>query len=145
MKVIIKKLIKDSEMISNVQNFLFNQIKKEFGYDYVPEWHQDIVNMEKYYINPKRNNFFIAYNENCEIIATIGIRSYDKNFPQFRGQFSNDTGVVVWLLRCLVSLKVLQMNAIMKIFICILIKHCQGLLNSGLKWASLLYWIPMMN
>ena len=46
MKVIIKKLIKDSEMISNVQNFLFNQIKKEFGYDYVPEWHQDIVNME---------------------------------------------------------------------------------------------------
>ncbi len=98
MKVIIKKLIKDSEMISNVQNFLFNQIKKEFGYDYVPEWHQDIVNMEKYYINPKRNNFFIAYNENCEIIATIGIRSYDKNFPQFRGQFSNDITSSIWRL-----------------------------------------------
>ena len=98
MKVIIKKLIKDSEMISNVQNFLFNQIKKEFGYDYVPEWHQDIVNMEKYYINPKRNNFFIAYNENCEIIATIGIRAYDKNFPQFRGQFSNDITSSIWRL-----------------------------------------------
>lgn len=98
MKVIIKKLINDSEMISNVQKFLFDQIKKGFGYDYVPEWHQDIVNMEKYYINPKRNNFFIAYNENCEIIATIGIRAYDKDFPQFRGQFSADVTSSIWRL-----------------------------------------------
>jgi GNAT superfamily N-acetyltransferase len=98
MKVIIKKLINDSEMISNVQKFLFAQIKKEFGYDYVPEWHQDIVNMEKFYINPKRNNFFIAYNENCEIIATIGLRAYDKDFPQFRGQFSSDTTSSIWRL-----------------------------------------------
>ena len=98
MKVIIKKLINDLEMISDVQKFLFAQIKKEFGYDYVPEWHQDVVDMEKYYINPKRNNFFIAYNENCEIIATIGIRAYDKNFPQFRGQFSNDSTSSIWRL-----------------------------------------------
>lgn len=98
MKVIIKKLINDSEMISNVQKYLFSQIKKEFGYGYIPKWHQDIVNMEEYYINPERNNFFVAYNENCEIIATIGIRSYDKDFPQFRGQFSRDTTSSIWRL-----------------------------------------------
>lgn len=98
MKVIIKKLINDLEIISDVQKFLFAQIKKEFGYDYVPEWHQDVVDMEKYYINPKRNNFFVAYDENCEIIATIGIRAYDKDFPEFMNQFSSDNTSSIWRL-----------------------------------------------
>ena len=77
MKVTIKKLINDSKMINDVQEFLFAQIKKEFGYGYVPKWHQDIMDMKSYYIFPEKNNFFVAYNENCEIIATIGIRAYD--------------------------------------------------------------------
>ena len=98
MKVTIKKLINDSKMINDVQKFLFNQIKREFGYGYVPEWHQDIVNMESYYINPERNNFFVAYNENCEIIATIGIRAYDKDFPEFRGIYSKNTTSSIWRL-----------------------------------------------
>ena len=98
MKVIIKKLINDSKMIHDVQKFLFAQIKKEFGYDYVPEWHQDIVTMVDYYINPEKNNFFIAYSENSEIIATIGIRSYDKDFPQFRGIYSGYTTSSIWRL-----------------------------------------------
>ena len=84
MDVIIKELSKDSKQIGDVQEFLFKMIKLEFGYDYVPEWHQDIINMEEYYINPKRNNFFVAYTETGEIIATIGIRAYDKDFPEFR-------------------------------------------------------------
>ena len=98
MKVTIKKLINDSEMINDVQKFLFSQIKREFGYGYVPEWHQDIVNMESYYIAPEMNNFFVAYNENCEIIATIGIRAYDKDFPEFRGIYSKNTTSSIWRL-----------------------------------------------
>lgn len=98
MKVTIKKLINDSKMINDVQKFLFGQIKREFGYGYVPEWHQDIVNMESYYINPERNNFFVAYNENCEIIATIGIRAYDKDFPEFRNIYSKNTTSSIWRL-----------------------------------------------
>ena len=85
MKVTIKKLINDSKMINDVQKFLFSQIKREFGYGYVPEWHQDIVNMESYYIN-------------CEIIATIGIRAYDKDFPEFRGIYSKNTTSSIWRL-----------------------------------------------
>ena len=98
MNVVIKELINDSKQIEDVQNFLFKMIKLEFGYDYVPEWHQDIVNMDEYYINPKRNNFFVAYTETGEIIATIGIRAYDKDFPEFRGQFSSDTTSSIWRL-----------------------------------------------
>ena len=58
MNIDIKELNNDSEQIKKVQKFLFDMIKQEFGYDYVPEWHQDIVNMDDYYLlhtaNPVR-------------------------------------------------------------------------------------------
>lgn len=99
MNVIIRELSNDSQQIKNVQEFLFDMIKMEFGYDYVPEWHQDVINMEEYYINPKRNNFFVAYfEETGEILATIGIRAYDKDFPQFRHLYSKDTTSSIWRL-----------------------------------------------
>lgn len=98
MKVTIKELSNDSMEIKKVQKFLFSMIKQEFGYDYVPEWHQDIVKMEKYYINPKRNNFFVAYTETDEIIATIGIRAYDKDFLEFRHLYSKDSTSSIWRL-----------------------------------------------
>ncbi|MBQ6098304.1 MAG: GNAT family N-acetyltransferase [Methanobrevibacter sp.] len=99
MNVIIKQLGNDSKQISDVREFLFKMIKNEFGYDYVPEWHQDIMDMEDYYINPKRNNFFVAYAEKTgEIIATIGIRAYDKDFPEFRRLYSNETTSSIWRL-----------------------------------------------
>ena len=98
MDVVIKELSKDSKQISQVQEFLFKMIKKEMGLDYVPEWHQDIMNMEEYYINPKRNNFYVAYAETGEIIATIGIRAYDKDFLAFRYLYSKDTTSSIWRL-----------------------------------------------
>jgi GNAT superfamily N-acetyltransferase len=98
MNVTIKPLSNNPEEIRQVQEFLFKMIKLEFGYDYVPEWHHDIVEMEEYYINPARNNFFVAYFENGEIIATIGIRAYDKDFPEFRHLYSKDTTSSIWRL-----------------------------------------------
>lgn len=99
MKVIINALDNDSKKIKDVQKFLFSQIKNEFGYGYVPEWHEDIVKLDEYYINPVRNNFFVAYiEETGEIIATIGIRAYDKDFPMFRDLYSNETTSSIWRL-----------------------------------------------
>ena len=99
MDVIIKELNDNPEQIKDVQQFLFNMIKLEFGYDYVPHWHQDIVKMDEYYINPENNNFFVAYSEETgEILATIGIRAYDKDFPEFRHLYSNDTTSSIWRL-----------------------------------------------
>ena len=54
MNVTIKTLDGNSQQIEDVQKFLFKKKKKEFGYDYVPQWHQDIVKMDEYYINPER-------------------------------------------------------------------------------------------
>ena len=98
MNVDIKELNNDPEQIKKVQKFLFEMIKLEFGYDYVPEWHQDIVNMEDYYIDPERNAFFVAYSEAGEIIATIGIRAYDKNFEKFKHLYSNEKTSSIWRL-----------------------------------------------
>ncbi len=98
MDVTIKELGHDSKEIRDVQEFLFKMIKKEFGYGYVPEWHQDIVKLDEYYIRPSRNNFYVAYLETGEIIATIGIRAYDKDFPEFRHLYSNETTSSIWRL-----------------------------------------------
>ena len=98
MNVNIKELNNDSDEIIKVQEFLFKMIKKEFGYDYVPEWHQDIVHIDEYYIIPKRNAFFVAYSEDGKIIGTIGIRAYDKNFDQFKHLYSNETTTSIWRL-----------------------------------------------
>lgn len=98
MNVTIKQLSNNPKEIRDVQKFLFKMIKQEFGYDYVPEWHEDIVKMEEYYINVQRNNFFVAYHDSGEIIATIGIRSYDKDFPQFRHLYSKETTSSIWRL-----------------------------------------------
>ena len=98
MNVIIKELDNDSGEIMRIQEFLFSMIKNEFGHGYVPEWHEDIVKMDEYYINPKRNNFFVAYSETGEIIATIGIRAYDKDFPEFDYFYSKDATSSIWRL-----------------------------------------------
>lgn len=98
MNVNIKELRNDPEEIKEVQKFLFKMIKLEFGYDYVPKWHQDIVNMDEYYIDPERNAFFVAYGENGEIIGTIGIRAYDKEFKQFEHTYSKETTSSIWRL-----------------------------------------------
>ena len=99
MNVIIKPLENDLHLIENVQQFLFNQIQKEFGHGYVPEWHQDIIKMDEYYISPERNNFFVAFNaENNEIIATIGLRAYDKNFEEFGNMYTKDKTASIWRL-----------------------------------------------
>ena len=98
MNISIRKLSNNCDEISKVHDFLFKMIKQEFGYDYVAEWHQDIKNLEDYYINPQMNNFFVAYSDDGEIIATIGLRAYDKDFPEFKGIYSKDTTSSIWRL-----------------------------------------------
>ena len=98
MNIRIKALNNNPKDIKDVKDFLFKMIKLEFGYGYVPEWHQDIIKIDEYYINPKRNNFYVAYLDSGEIIATIGIRAYDKDFPEFRHLYSNYTTSSIWRL-----------------------------------------------
>ena len=98
MEIIINELTDDEKLLGDVRRFLFKQIKTEFGFDYVPEWHRDIMNLEEFYISPERNNFYVAFNESNDIIATIGLRAYDKDFAEFRDVYSKDKTASIWRL-----------------------------------------------
>jgi ribosomal protein S18 acetylase RimI-like enzyme len=99
MKIKIINLKEYSEDIGLIQDFLFENIKNEYEYGYIPEYHQDIINLENYYKYPPRNNFFIAKNlENNKIIGTIAIREYDKDFKKFKNIYSKNTTSSIWRL-----------------------------------------------
>lgn len=81
----------------DVEEFLFKMIKAEYGYGFVPEYHQDIIDLENYYINPERNNFFLAIDPNTKkVIGTLGIRAYDKDFPLFKNVYNSITTASIW-------------------------------------------------
>ncbi|RAP48299.1 MAG: GNAT family N-acetyltransferase [Methanosphaera sp. rholeuAM6] len=64
-----------------VKDFLFTMIKSSYGLDYVPEFHYDVMNLEKYYLNPERSNFFIAVDKDKDLlVGTSAIRGYDKDY-----------------------------------------------------------------
>ena len=76
------KIIQLSDNIcekTRTQKFLFKQIKKEYGYGYVPEYHKDIINLD-------------------EIIATIAVRGYDKKFKEFEGLYNKEDTASIWRL-----------------------------------------------
>jgi len=93
----VDELQKDSIHPYNVKNFLFKLIQEEFGYGYIPEYHQDIKNLENFYLIPTRNNFFLAiHQETQKLIGTIGIRPYDRDFPQFRNFYNPKNTASIW-------------------------------------------------
>ena len=70
MNFTIKKLSDDCDTKIRVRNFLFSQIRSEYGYGYIPSWHKDIVDLNKYYIDCRKNNlFFVENNDDGRIIA----------------------------------------------------------------------------
>lgn len=80
-----------------VKDFLFHSIKEEYGYGYIPEYHQDIIKMDKYYVDPSNNIFLLAFLKNSnKLIGTLGIRAYDKDFNDFKGVYDNKTTAGVW-------------------------------------------------
>ena len=94
---IIKSLEKEDIEIYGIENFLFKIINEEFGYGYVPEYHRDIVNMEKYYIKPDKNAFLLATHKNTgKLIGTIGIRAYDKHYNLFKGIYDEKKTASIW-------------------------------------------------
>ncbi|MDI9436452.1 MAG: GNAT family N-acetyltransferase [Euryarchaeota archaeon] len=93
----IKELLKEHVHSYQVKKFLFNMIQDEFGYGYIPEYHQDIVDLESYYLEPQRNNFFLAVHHTPGMVmGTMGIRAYDKDFPQFKERYHPETTASLW-------------------------------------------------
>ena len=97
MNVVIREIENDETEINNVKEFLFNQINNEYHIGPTAKFHYDIFELEKYYIEPSHSNFFVAF-DGDEIVATIGIRAYDKDFEFFRGIYSSQDTASIWRL-----------------------------------------------
>ena len=97
MDFIIKEIKNDDVEIENVKNFLYGQIKKEYCIGPNMKFHYDIESIDQYYINPSCNSFFIVYLGD-KIVATAGIRAYDKDFEFFKGIYSKEDTASIWRL-----------------------------------------------
>lgn len=97
MSIEIREIKNDADEIEHVKDFLFNQIKKEYDIGPTPKFHYDILELEKYYILPFENNFFIA-TDGDKIVATAAVRAYDKDFEFFKDIYSNDDTASIWRL-----------------------------------------------
>lgn len=97
MDIEVREIRNDVEEINKVKDFLFGQIDNEYHIGPTPKFHYDIFELNEYYIAPTQNNFFVAFDED-KIVATIGIRAYDKDFEFFRGVYSSDDTASIWRL-----------------------------------------------
>ena len=93
----IRQINDDVDEINNIKEFLFGQIEKEYHIGPTPKFHYDIFELEEYYIIPNRNNLFIAF-DGQKIVATAGIRAYDKDFDFFKDIYSADNTASIWRL-----------------------------------------------
>ena len=97
MNMEIREVQNDDSQIKSVQDFLYEQIKIEYGIGPMPEFHYDIDGLKEYYVLPERNSFFAAY-DGDKIVATAGIRAYDRDFEFFRGQYTEENTASIWRL-----------------------------------------------
>ena len=97
MEMEIREIQNDDSEIKSVQDFIFSQIRIEYGIGPTPKFHYDILDMKKYYVIPDRNAFFAAY-DGDNIIATAGVRAYDKDYEFFKDCYNEDYTASIWRL-----------------------------------------------
>lgn len=97
MNINIREINNDFDEINSVKDFLYDQIKKEYGIGPMPEFHYDIEGLEEYYILPKKNTLFVALDDN-KIVATAAIRGYDKDYDFFKDVYSKEDTASIWRL-----------------------------------------------
>lgn len=97
MNLVIKEINDDFVRIEDIKEFLYAQIKMEYGIGPTPEFHYDIEGIREYYILPPTNTFFVAC-DGDKIVATAGIRAYDRDYEFFSGVYTKSDTASIWRL-----------------------------------------------
>ena len=97
MNIIIREINDDYDEIALAKTFLYDQIKEVYGIGPTPEFHYDIEGLKDYYILPERNNFFVVL-DGDNIIATAGIRAYDKDYEFLKDTCCKENTASIWRL-----------------------------------------------
>lgn len=93
----IREVKNDDAQIRHVKDFLYAQIRNEYGIGPTPKFHYDIEGIADYYILPEKNNFYVVL-DGDNIIATGAIRAYDVDYELFRGVYSKEDTASIWRL-----------------------------------------------
>lgn len=97
MNIEIREIKNDESEINAAKDFLFSQIDKEYHIGPTPKFHYDIFDLNEYYIEPAKSNFFVAV-DGEKIVATAAIRPYDGDFEFFRGIYAPEDTASIWRL-----------------------------------------------
>lgn len=91
--MIIKSITHD--MTDQVTKFMLTIIKEDFGYDFNPVWHQDIVNFDELYLEQDGSCAYACF-DGDRIVGTIVARRYDKEYPEFRERYNKVSTLSIW-------------------------------------------------
>lgn len=97
MNIVIREINDDCDEIDLAKTFLYDQIMEVYGIGPTPEFHYDIEGLMDYYVLPERNNFFVALDDD-NIVATAGIRAYDKDYEFLKDTCCKDDTASIWRL-----------------------------------------------
>ena len=97
MNIVIREINDDADEIDSAKTFLYGQIMEVYGIGPTPKFHYDIECLKEYYISPQRNNFFLAM-DGENIVATAGIRAYDKNYDFLKNTCRKEDTASIWRL-----------------------------------------------
>jgi len=97
MNIVIREINDDADEIDSAKTFLYGQIMEVYGIGPTPKFHYDIEGLKEYYISPERNNFFLAM-DGENIVATAGIRAYDKDYDFLKNTCCKEDTASIWRL-----------------------------------------------
>ncbi|MFF8228050.1 GNAT family N-acetyltransferase [Streptomyces caelestis] len=66
--------------VDGARRVMLDTFYNEFGYGYVPQWHQDVVGIEGAYLDDPRHLLLVAVHDG-EVVATTGVRSQGPKYP----------------------------------------------------------------
>lgn len=85
---------KTNKDLEETKLFMTKIVEQEFGYKININWHNDILNLRKVYLNSKSILLVIEY-EN-KIIGTIAGRPYDREYLKFKDRYKSNNTLGLW-------------------------------------------------
>lgn len=77
------------------KNFMFSVLKDDFGYEYNPLWHKDIVELHKTYRGNNKCKCYICLLDR-QVVGTIAARPYDRDYSKFRKKYNSGNTLGIW-------------------------------------------------
>ncbi|WP_086664684.1 GNAT family N-acetyltransferase [Lentzea kentuckyensis] len=62
---------------------MLDALYRDFGTGYVPEWHEDVIDLTGYYLTPRRHVLLVAVDQQGAIAATAALDSRGPRTPEW--------------------------------------------------------------